>query len=118
MTARDGQLDGRTLAVGVLSVTATVLFVGFLLVVQRPAQAIGMLDRAGDYKMLTYRVQNSKELLVVVDAAAKKVLFYDFDIASKKLGVVNNIPLDQMPKPGTPEPAAPGQAQPGHRRRP
>jgi hypothetical protein len=96
-------LDGKTFAIGVLAVTATILFVAFILLAQTPAQAIGMNDHAGDYKMLTQQVSSTKELLVVVDAAARKAVIYDFDLMNKKLDIASTIPLDQLPKPSAPE---------------
>ncbi len=107
-----GGLDGKAFAIGTLSVTACILFVGLTLVLMRPALATGQADKGGDYKMLTCRVSNNVELLVVTDSAAKKTLFYEFDVSNKQLRMVTGIPLDQLPKPNAEQP------EPGNRRRP
>ncbi len=107
-------LDGKLLAISTLSVTACILFVGLMLVLMRPAQAEGQSDKGGDYKMLTCRVTNNVELLVVTDSAAKKTVFYEFDVANKQLRMVSGIPLDQLPKPPAEQPDGQG----ANRRRP
>lgn len=106
-------LDGKIFAIGVLAVTATVLFVGLMMLITRPAYAIGLSDQAGDYKMLTQQVSRSKELVVVLDSAAKQAILYDFDYSNKRLEIAEYIPLDNAPKP-PPEEENP----PPRRRRP
>lgn len=93
-------LDGRTFAIGVLSLTACVLFVGLMLLMAQPrtARASGMIDRGGDYVMSTIRVDSNVEALLVLDSAARRVNVYVADTSHKKLTLVqNNIPLEKMP---------------------
>ena len=93
-------LDGRTIAIGVLSLTASVLFVGLMLLTAQPrtAQASGMIDRGGDYIMSTIRVDSNVEALMVLDSAARRLNVYLADTNRKKLTLVqNNIPLEKMP---------------------
>lgn len=104
-------LDGKTFAIGVLTVTATVLFVGVLFLITRPAYGFGLSDCAGDYKMLTQQISRSKELVVVLDAAAKRAVLYDFDYSNKRLEIAKVIPLDEAPK-------APPEGDDGQRARP
>lgn len=92
-------LDGKTFAIGILSVTACVLFVGFLLVSQQPAYGIGMNDRGGDYILLTQQLSTTTEGVVVIDAAAKQMVIYQFDYNNKVLNILRAVPLDQLPKP-------------------
>lgn len=95
-------VDGQTFTIGVLSVTACVLLVGFLLVTLMPrtASAIGTSDRGGDYIMVTQQLSNSTEGVVIIDAAAKRMNLYVLDLSSKQLKLLqNNIPLDQLPTP-------------------
>jgi hypothetical protein len=113
---RPAALDGQTFAIGVLALSACVLFVGFMLLVRQPALAVGQADRAGDYKMLTQHVATNRELLLVLDAAAKQMITYEFDISQKKLEIVALLPLDQMPQPADGNVAPPPQNPP--RRRP
>jgi 5-bromo-4-chloroindolyl phosphate hydrolysis protein len=92
-------LDARIFAIGVLGITACVLFVGLILISQQPAYAIGMNDRGGDYIMLTQQLSTTTEGIVVVDAAAKQVIIYNFDYNNKALEILRRIYLDQLPKP-------------------
>lgn len=94
-------LDGRTFAIGVLSVTACILFVGFVLVTLAPreAQAIGQTDRSGDYLIATQRISNSNEGLAVIDAAAKKLILYGFDFNRKSLKILTPVAFDRLPQP-------------------
>ena len=92
-------LDARTFAIGVLGITACVLFVGLILMQQQPAYAIGMNDRGGDYILLTQQLSTTTEGIVVVDAAAKQVVIYNFDYNNRSLEILRRIYLDQLPKP-------------------
>lgn len=112
-------IDGKTFGIGVLSVTACVLFVGLMLVPSRPpvqpAYGIGMNDRGGDYIMLTQQLSETREGVVLIDAATKKMIVYAFDLSRRSLEIADWVPLDQLPKLGAlPEP----DARPGARRRP
>lgn len=91
-------LDAKTFAIGVLAVTACVLFVGFLLVTMtpRPAYAIGHLDRNEDYIMLTQQVSNSTEALLIIDAAVKQMNVYGLQ-GQKDLRLLQRIRLDRLP---------------------
>jgi hypothetical protein len=108
-TTKPVTLDGKTFAIGILSVTACVLFVGLLLVTLLPtpaALAIGQSDRGGDYVMLTQQVSNSYEGVIVIDAAAKRLNMYGLHASGtpKELRLMQrNIPLDRLP--GAPAPA-------------
>ncbi len=99
MPATTHGIDGRTFAIGVLSVTASVLFVGLILLTQQPAQAIGMNDRGGDYLMLTQQMSTSTEAVAVIDAAAKRMNVYEFDYNNKAIRILKQVPLDQLPRP-------------------
>lgn len=101
-------IDGKTFGIGVLSVTACILFVGLMLLLTqpaRPAHAIGMNDRGGDYIMLTQQLSNSSEGIVVIDAAAKRMIVYAFDYNNRVLEIVQRVPLHRLPKPRDDEPA-------------
>ncbi len=93
-------LDSRTFLIGILGVTACVLFVGLMLLTQAPAYALGMNDRGGDYIMSTQQISTSQEAIVIVDAAAKQMIVYEFDYSNRRLNVLHKpVALDQMPKP-------------------
>lgn len=97
-------LDARTFAIGILSVTATVLFVGLLMLANaKPAYGIGMSDRAGDYIMVTMQISNSMEGVAILDAAAKRMNVYALEPNTKKIGIIEqNVRLEQLPGAQTP----------------
>jgi hypothetical protein len=93
-------LDVKTFAIGVLSLTACVLFVGFILVCMTPraALAIGQNDRGGDYIILTQKLSSSQEGIVVIDAASQQMTLYAFNYSRKELEIAQqNIPLRKLP---------------------
>lgn len=96
-------LDGKTFAIGILSVTACILFVGLLLITLLPtpaAHAIGQNDRGGDYVMLTQQIANDREGVIIIDAATRRLNSYTLDSrnAQKQLKILQrNIPLDRLP---------------------
>lgn len=102
-SAAPAPFDGRLLGISVLSVTACILLVGLVLLIARapePAYAIGQSDRGGDYIMLTQQVSTSTEAVIVVDAAAQRMIIYGFDYNKKILEIVQQVPLDRLPGPG------------------
>ncbi|MFO0837754.1 MAG: hypothetical protein U1D55_04450 [Phycisphaerae bacterium] len=93
-------LDAKTFAIGILSVTACILLVGFILatLTPSPAYAIGQSDRAGDYLMFTQQLSTSQEGVVVIDAAAQRMSLYAYDYSLRRLNLVHsNFPLDRLP---------------------
>ena len=75
-----------------MSITACILFVGFLLLsATRPALASRMNDRGGDYILCTQSISNSREALVVIDAAARRVVVYTYNSSRHEIQ-----PLDRF----------------------
>ncbi len=107
------RIDTHSLLIGVLSVTACILFVGLMLVTIQPreAQAIGMMDRGGDYILATQQFSNSSEAIAVIDAAAKVMIVYAFDYNNKVLEILERVNLEMLPSPGA------RNVQPDNRRR-
>jgi hypothetical protein len=80
--------DNRNFLIGVLSITATILFVGLLVVTSvgpTPAMAIGQIDRGGDYIMVTGQFTENGELVYIIDAAAKRMIGYSFETTRNDL---------------------------------
>lgn len=98
--------ESRRLAIGVLSVTATVLLVGILVVslLNRPVLAIGQTDRGGDYIMVTMQFRNDTENLVVTDAAAERMIVYGWNQNTRKLDIWSVFDLKRL-KDGVPRQA-------------
>ena len=102
MNDQPAQIDNRSLAIAVLSVTACILLVGLLVVTSLPstAHAIGQTDRSGDYIMLTMQLTNSQEGVIIVDAASRQMSMYALNGANKRLQLIHgNIDLNTLPKP-------------------
>lgn len=102
-------LDTQTFAIGVLSVTACVLFVGLVLAISQPknAYAIGQSDRAGDYIMLTQQLTTSQEGVVVVDGAVDRLILYAFDFNNKRLEMLDGLELARLRGDRSTEPSRP-----------
>ena len=98
-------IDSKRFTIGVLSVTATILFVGLVVLNQLPtAYAIGQTARGGDYVVSTAQVSNSVEAVYILDAAASKVIAYYYDTNRKRLEQLAGFDLqrlreDQLPRP-------------------
>lgn len=93
-------VDGKALAIGVLSITACVLLVGYIIMAAtpRPALAVSETDRAGDYVLTTQQIFNSQAGVVVIDAASKRMNMYLLDANNRKLVLlVRGIQLDALP---------------------
>lgn len=101
MISRPAVIDGRTFAIGVLSITACILLVGLLLIgmTPKPAYAIGQSDRGGDYIMLTQQLSNSQEGVVIIDAASRQLMMYAFNGSNRQLQVLQG-PIDLTTLPG------------------
>ncbi|MGE3182102.1 MAG: hypothetical protein AB7N71_10760, partial [Phycisphaerae bacterium] len=84
-------LDRQALTIGVLSITAAILFVGVILSLSQPttAHAIGMNASGGDYVMLTQQLTDSQEAIIIIDSAAEKIAVFGYDFSRKVL-----IPID------------------------
>lgn len=116
MQTHQPTVDGKTFAIGILSVTATILFVGFLVVTMlpTPASAIGQSDRGGDYIMLTQQLTTSNEGIVIIDAAAKRLIVYGYDYNRKQIVPMSWFELEQLQKPApvAPQPGRGGGGRP------
>lgn len=92
-------VDNRSLAIGVLSITACVLLVGYVLVtlLPVPSYAIGQNDRAGDYIVATQQLTNTTEGLVVIDSATQRMIVYGYNFTTRQLVPIDFIRLDILP---------------------
>ena len=89
-------MNSKDLAIGVLSTTAVILFVGLILLNAQPAtvHASGMLDRGGDYIMLSGELWEQEELLYVIDAGTSRMISYRYNQATKQIEVGGAQELD------------------------
>ena len=98
-------MDSRNFAIGVLSTTAVVLFVGLVLVQTQPepAQAFGMNAQGGDYLLITGQLEPSEELLYVIDARSERMLIYRCDVNRRQIQRVSGQSLGQIREAAAPE---------------
>lgn len=99
MVSNERAIDSRALAIGVLSITACILFVGLMLMMlqPRPAYAIGQVDRSGDYIMATQQLSSSQEACVVIDAASRNMGLYLYNASNRQIQMLQRISLNEMP---------------------
>ena len=89
-------MNNQNFAIGVLTVTATILLVGLVLmgtISQQQAQAFSQIDRGGDYILLTSQWRAEHELLWVLDARAKVLGMYHFEPRRSRLELIDVISL-------------------------
>lgn len=102
--------DPRSFTIGVLSTTASILFVGLLLLQnQSPSvQAAGMTTSGGNYIMTVGRLnQGDEEIVYLLDAGSDKMIAYRYDAIRHTIEVVQGIDLGDIRRevsPANPEP--------------
>jgi hypothetical protein len=98
-------MDSKNFAIGVLSITAVILFVGLLIVhtTPRPALAEGMTIVNGEYAIAVGSVtRNDEDLVYVIDAPAEQLRAYRFNAGAKQIELVDSIGLSIQRGPGGP----------------
>jgi len=88
--------QSQNLVIGVLSVTATILLVGLILMGtfgQQQAKGFAHQDRGGDYVMLTSQWRGERELLWILDARSENIGMYYFDPQRARLELIEVEPL-------------------------
>jgi hypothetical protein len=99
--------DGKNFTIGILSVTAVVLFVGLVIVGHvspRQAYASGQGGTTGDYVVSTARLDNTTEVLFVTDTVAQEMNLYAFIPVAGAIELVQKFDLraldalNQQPK--------------------
>ncbi len=95
--------DNRNFIIGVLSITATILFVGLIVVSMTgstPAYAIGQIDRGGDYILVTGQFTQNSELVYVIDAAARRMIAYSYETTTRDFVLWHGEDLAKLPGAG------------------
>jgi len=90
--------DKTNSAIGVLSITATVLLVGVVLTLggQGKAVAEGEIDRGGDYILVTGQFNGASELVYVTDAAAQRMNVYSWEQTNRQFTLWDSIDLKRV----------------------
>jgi len=102
-------MNSKDLAIGVLSTTAVILFVGLILLNAQPVPvyASGMGDRGGDYIMLSGQLWEQEEVIYVIDAGMSRMIGHKYANTKKQITVGGAQDLETFLK---------GQSSPGGRR--
>jgi hypothetical protein len=103
-------MTSKDFAIGILSVTAVILFAALLIifnVAPRQAMAFGQNERGGDFLISTAQLDETAELLIVVEAAQLKMNVYGFNVPANQIELVQQIDLTPLQRPVAP-PVRPG----------
>ena len=106
-----GAVDRESFTIGVLGIPAALLFVGLMLTWGKPqrAYAIGQNASGGDFVMLTQQFTNTQESLILIDAAAERLIVYGYDYSRRVLLPVDGFDLRNLQKrPEAQPPSTPG----------
>lgn len=98
-------MDNKNFAIGVLSTTAVILFVGLVVIHTRPAPALadGMTVRGGDYEMTVGALdQTDEELVYVVDSTQQRMIAYRFNTNNERIEIVGGVDLAEIRDQGGP----------------
>jgi len=113
-------LDRRDLTIGVLAITATILFACLLILGRQPAPAYadGMSVSGGDYVVAVgSALMADEDYVYVLDVPLERIIAYRFDAQNRQIDIVQGIELGTLrqadPKKDGTQPAPPN---PGRRR--
>lgn len=96
-------MNGKDFAIGILSVTAVILFAALITVqalAPSPAMAIGQSASAGDLIAATSQMDEVSDMLVIVDTTAQKMNYYYFDPVLNALQVIQQVDLRAVQREG------------------
>lgn len=95
MNTPHNQIDAKTFAIGVLSITAVILMVGLMLVgtAPRTATASEVSTIAGDFTLGVGQVTRDTELLYVIDNVTQRLLVYGFNRRTGESAIVDKTEL-------------------------
>lgn len=92
-------MDRKDFAIGLLSTTAVVLFVGLLILQsgQRSVMADGMSIAGAGYLMTVGAItQNDEDLVYVFHPASERLASYRFDSTQRQIRLVQGIDLSEV----------------------
>lgn len=104
-------MTSKDFAIGVLSITAVVLFAALLIVqVATPQQAMAYAQSAsaGDLLVTTAQLDDTTELLVILDSVQQKMNVYGFDPQVAQVQLIQQVDVAPLQRLVPPRPAAPG----------
>lgn len=103
-------MNHKDLAIGVLSVTAVILFSAFIITqhfAPQQAMAYGQNERAGDFLISTAQLDDTAELLIVVEAALQRMNVYGFNVPAGQIELIQQVDLAAIQRALQPRQEAP-----------
>ena len=84
-------MDTKNFAIGVLTITATVLLVGLVVisVLPQPTYASGIGVSAGEYTISVGRQSRDTELLYVIHNPTQRLLVYGVDTRGNQVAIID-----------------------------
>jgi len=104
----DLQMTNKNWAIGILSVIATILFVGLMIIstgTPQNAYAVGQNGAGGDYLACTSQLDESTEVIYILDAGVGRLNVYGFNINTGRTELIQSMNV-QAPERGR-EPQGP-----------
>lgn len=101
-------MNSKDLAIGVLSVTAVILFAALVIVqtlAPQQAMAYGQTGASGDFLVTTTQLDDTAELVVVVEAASQRMNIYGFNVQAGQIELIQQIDLSPLQRAAIPRPA-------------
>lgn len=89
----------KDFAIGILSVTAAIMFAALFIILNvapQQAMAFGQNQRAGDFLMSTAQLDETADLVILVDAAMQKMNVYGFNVPVNMIELVQQIDLSPL----------------------
>ncbi len=93
------------LAVGVLSITAVILLSALLILQAAPnqAMAIGQNGSGGDLVVTTSQLDDTAELIYVLDANLQRLNIYGYNVEVAQIELIQQIDLAPLQRPAQPQ---------------
>lgn len=92
-------MNGKDFTIGVLSVTAVVLFVGLVILqVHTPpaAVAMGQSMSAGEYIITTAQLDQTAEVIYVLNTEANRMVAYGFNAVAGRIEPIQQLDVDAL----------------------
>lgn len=95
-------MQSRNLAIGVLSITAVILFVGLIIVSVMPRTAVAsdVSSYGGDFTITVGRVTRDTEVLYVLDNVTQRLLVYGISRKNGAVDILDGADLAGLTPPG------------------
>lgn len=100
-------MNSKDLAIGVLSVTAVILFAAIIIVqsvAPSSAMAYAQNGGAGDFLLTTAQLDDTAELVIAVDAFSQRMNVYGFNVQLGQIELIQQIDLTPLQRAARPAP--------------